>query len=62
MPMADKVLRKKKRVCAGHTASATRMVTKVDELVVEVPRSAEGLSQMKPRLLEKLNNLQRRPG
>ena len=56
MPMAVEAdLAKRKLVRAGHRSSATRMVTKVDELLAEETPSVPRLAQMKPRLVEKLD-------
>ena len=54
---AEADLAKKRLVRGGHRSSATRMVTKVDELLAEESPSIASLAQMKPRLVEKLDVL-----
>ena len=48
---------KKKRICAGHRSSATRMLTQVEESLATSPPNVVRLSQLKFSLQEKLETL-----
>ena len=53
---------KKKRVCAGHRASVSRMVKKSEELFAADPPDTTKLAQLKMSLKEKLEVLSRLDG
>ncbi len=50
-------LTKKRKVRAGHRASATRMLTRVDGVLATLPLDTAQLSQLKLSLCEKLETL-----
>ena len=55
-------LAKKKRIRAGHRASATRMLRQIDELLAVTPPDTVRLSQLKLSLEEKLGTLKQLDG
>ena len=54
--MTEELVRKRK-ICAGHRASATRILKKVDTTLTESAIDIDKLAQMKLSLAEKLDTL-----
>ena len=55
--MTSEGVTRKKRIRAGHKASATRMLTQIDTLLAEESPNLSKLSQLKLSLQEKLDTL-----
>ena len=62
MPIMSEELSRKKRVRAGHRASATRMVNKASALLDDEASDLTKLSQLKLSLQEKLDVLKQLDG
>ena len=55
--MTSEGVTRKKRIRAGHKASATRILTQIDTLLIEESPNLSKLSQLKLSLQEKLDTL-----